>query len=302
MLSPMTVAKNKLRIAGCQFAVDGDVERNREQIAAQIREAAGIGARVAHFPEAALSGYAGVDLPDFSRMDWTKLQRATEHICREAAKHKIWVLLGSAHRLSDGRRPHNSLYVISDQGRVVDRYDKRFCTGASASDRSADLAHYTPGDHAATFEIDGVRCGALICYDYRFPELYRDLKRRGVELLFQSFHNARRDHQTFRRRNIWKHVVPATMVAHAATNYFWISAVNSTAKYSMWSSFFVQPDGRIAGRLEVHVPGVLIADVDPGLELWDASRPWRERAMQGALHSGELAGGDDPRSRDRTCL
>ena len=300
MLFTMTSQRTKLRIAGCQFAVDGEIDRNREQIVAQIREAAGLGARVAHFPEAALTGYAGVDLPDFSRLDWEKLHRATEEICREAARHKIWVLLGSAHRLSGDRKPHNSLYVISDQGRIVERYDKRFCTGGGPADVSTDLAHYTPGDHAAVFEIDGYRCGALICYDYRFPELYRDLKSRGVEVLFQSFHNARRDHQTFRRRNIWKHVVPATMVAHAATNYFWISAVNSTAKYSMWSSFAVQPDGRIAGRLEVHVPGVLVVDVDPSLKLWDASGPWRERAMQGRLHSGELA--DDPRSQDRTGL
>jgi len=296
----MTLEKTKLRIASCQFAVDGNIERNREQITAQIREAASLGARAAHFPEATLSGYAGVDVPDFSRLDWDQLRRATERICREAAKHKIWVLLGSAHRLSGRRLPHNSLYVISDEGRIVDRYDKRFCTGAGQVELSADLKHYTPGDRATVFDIDGFRCAALICYDYRFPELYRDLKRRGAEVLFQSFHNARRDHQTFRRRNIWKHVVPATMVAHAASNYFWISAVNSTAKYSMWASFMVQPDGRIAGRLEIHVPGILVVDVDRSLNLWDASAPWRERAMQGKLHSGELV--DDPRSRDRTCL
>jgi predicted amidohydrolase len=297
MLWPM---KSKFRVAGCQFAVDGDVERNREQIISQIREAASLKARVAHFPEAALSGYAGVDIPDLSRMDWDKLRKATESICREAGKHKIWVLLGSAHRLSDGHRPHNALYVISDEGRVIDRYDKRFCTGTDSLDASADLAHYSPGNHATTFDIDGYRCAALICYDYRFPELYRELKNLGVEVVFQSFHNARRDHQTFRHRNIWKQIVPATMMCHAATNYFWISATNSTAKYSMWSNFFVRPDGRITGRLEVHVPGVLLSDVDPTLELWDASGPWRERAMQGKLHSGELV--DDPRSLDRSCL
>lgn len=294
------VMRNTLRVAGCQFAVDGDVERNRDQILVQIREAASLGARVAHFPEAALSGYAGVDVDDLSRMDWDKLREATESICREAARRKIWVLLGSAHRLSGGNRPHNSVYVISDQGCIVDRYDKRFCTGGSCLDVTTDLAHYTPGDHAAIFEIDGYRCAVLICYDYRFPELYRNLKQRGVEVLFQSFHNARRDGQTFRRRNLWKQIVPATMMCRAATNSFWISATNSTAKYSMWANFFVRPDGRVTGRLEVHVPGVLISDVDPSLELWDASAPWRDRAMQGTLHSGELI--DDPRSRDRSCL
>jgi deaminated glutathione amidase len=295
MLDPM---KSKLRVAGCQFAVAGDIEFNRRQILAQIDEAAAAGARVVQFPEAALSGYAGVDVPDFSRLDWDALRRATDDIRHAAATRKVWVLLGSAHQLSDTNRPHNSVYVISDEGRTADRYDKRFCTGADGPQPEMDLKFYSPGDHAATFEVDGHRCGVLICYDYRFPELYRDLKRRGVEVVFQSFHNARRDHQTFRHRNIWKQIVPATMMCHAATNHFWVLAVNSSAKYSMWANFFVRPDGRIAGRLELHEPGVLIGEIDPELELWDAPAPWRTRAMQGTLHSGELV--DDPRSRDRT--
>jgi predicted amidohydrolase len=61
-----------------------------------------------------------------------------------------------------------------------------------------DLAHYTPGDHPSVWELRGVRCGALVCYDYRFPELYREYKREGVELVFHSFHAANvhlpRDH------------------------------------------------------------------------------------------------------------
>ncbi|HEV3022724.1 MAG TPA: carbon-nitrogen hydrolase family protein [Pirellulales bacterium] len=290
--------KSKLRVAGCQFSVAGDIESNRQQILAQIDEAAAAGARLVQFPEAALTGYAGVDVPDFGRLDWDALRRATDEICQIAAARKVCVLLGSAHRLSAPHRPHNSVYVISDTGRVIDRYDKRFCTGRDGDDAEMDLKHYSPGDHATIFEVDGHRCGVLICYDYRFPELYRDLKRRGVEVVFQSFHNARRDHQTFRHRNIWKQIVPATMMAHAATNHFWVLAVNSAAKYSMWANFFVRPDGRIAGRLELHEPGVLIGEVDPGLDLWDASAPWRDGAMQGILHSGELV--DDPRSRDRT--
>ena len=66
----------------------------------------------------------------------------------------------------------------------------------------------------------------------------------------------------------------------------------------MWANFFVRPDGRIAGRLELHETGVLIGDVDPDVVFWDASAPWRPRAMEGTLHSGELV--DDPRSKDRT--
>jgi predicted amidohydrolase len=292
--------KPVLRVAGCQFSVEADIGHNLSQILAQIQQAAEGGARVVHFSEAALSGYAGVDFDDISSLDWDALREATEQICHAAADANVWVLLGSTHRLSGNHLPHNSVYVISDRGEIVDRYDKRFCTGENEPEPKLDHRSYTPGNHATVFEVDGHKCGVLICYDYRFPELYRELKQRGVEILFQSFHNARRDYRTFHHRNIWREIVPATMMCHAATNYFWVSATNSTAKYSLWGSFFVRPDGRVIGKLPVHQPGVLISDIDPTLEIWDAAAPWRSRAIQGQLHSGELV--SDPRSQDRTCI
>ena len=83
------------------------------------------GARVAHFPEGSLSG------------------------CQLG----LWVVLGSAHRLSDSHKPHNSLYIISDAGRIVERYDKRFCSGDPGG-RSGDLAHYSPGGHFSVWDRD----------------------------------------------------------------------------------------------------------------------------------------------------
>lgn len=290
-----------LRVASCQFDVEADIAHNLAEILRLIGEAAADGARVAHFCETALSGYAGFDIPDTRALDWNALHEATSVICNAVRQANLWVLLGSTHRLSGDHLPHNSVYVISDEGHLVDRYDKRFCTGVDGDgDPSLDHQFYTPGNHATVFDVDGYRCGIAICYDYRFPELYRDLKRRGVEVLFQSFHNAHRDYRTYHYRNLWRELVPATMVTHAATNFFWTSAVNSTTKYSLWGSFFVRPDGRIIAKLPPHKPGLLLSDVDANLELWDASAPWRQRAMEGELHSGQLI--DDPRSEDRTCF
>ena len=99
----------------------------------------------------------------------------------------IWAVVGSAHRLSGTHKPHNSAYVIDDGGNVVDRYDKRFCSG-DVDEETGDLAHYSPGDHFSVWDIDGVRCAALICYDYRFPELHRQYNKLGAELVFHSFH------------------------------------------------------------------------------------------------------------------
>ena len=289
-----------LRVATCQFSVEADIHHNRRWILKQIDQAADGRAQVVHFSECALPGYAGVDIPHSKVIDWELLTQATAEIQQAAGRRKIWVLLGSSHRLSGNHKPHNSVYVIDPQGNIVTRYDKRYCTGACGPKTSLDLLYYSPGDHFTTFSIAGIKCGILICYDYRFPELYREYRKLGVDVLFQSFHNARRTVVDDSKYNIWKTIVPSTMSCRAAENYFWISANNSTARPSCWPSFTVQPDGAIVGRLSPHRPGVLFTDMKIGKGYFDPSAPWRDRTMNGVLHSGELV--NDPRSRDLTSL
>ncbi len=289
-----------LRIATCQFSVEGQVEHNRRWVLKQIAQAAEQSADVVHFSECALSGYAGVDLPGIADLDWTALADATRDVMAAAKQHRVLVLLGSTHQLDEKHKPHNCVYVINPKGQMVDRYDKRFCTGTVGKKTTLDLCHYSPGDRFVTFQVKGITCGVAICYDYRFPELYRGYKQLGVEVMFQSFHNARKTVAADPKYNIWKTIVPATMQCRAAENHFWISANNSTARPSCWGSFAVRPDGLIVGRLPRHRAGVLVTEMklDPGC--FDAPAPWRPAAMSGQLHSGQLV--DHPRSRDVTSV
>jgi deaminated glutathione amidase len=303
-----------LKVATCQFPVGADIGANLRHVRHQMTSANQRGARVAHFPEGSLSGYAGADFESFIGFDWDRLREAMTDVQEHARTLRIWVVLGSAHRLSGAHKPHNSLYVISDAGQIVDRYDKRFCAG-DPEEASGDLAHYSPGSHSSAWTIDDVRCGALICYDYRFPELYREYKRHGVELVFHSFHAAHASPERiatigngigseFERLNpAATHTypgitMPAAMVTAAACNHIWISCPNSSAPQSCWPAFFVRADGITIGRLRRNVPGVLVSTVDTGLELYDSTAPWRERSMAGTFHSGTLV--SDPRSDDRT--
>jgi len=289
-----------IRVATCQFSVEPEIAKNRRSVLRQMEEAAQHEVDVVHFSEAALSGYAGVDIPDCSVIDWEELVAATHDILDAAKRHRQWVLLGSTHRLSGECKPHNCVYVIDPKGKIVDRYDKRFCTGLGGKKPTLDLVHYTPGNRFVTFRVKGVACGVLICYDYRFPELYREYKKQGVQVLFQSFHNARSTVVADTKYDIWRTIVPATMSCRAAENHLWVSANNSTTRPSRWASFTVRPDGQIMGKLTKHKPGVLITDMPLDPTFFDAPGPWRERAMCGVLHSGELR--DDPRSSDVTCL
>lgn len=289
-----------IRVATCQFSVEGRIDSNRRRILKQIEESASEQADVVHFSECALSGYAGVDMPTITDLNWEELTAATRDVMAAARQHKVWVLLGSTHRLDDQHKPHNCVYVINPRGQIADRYDKRFCTGEAGRKPTLDLCHYTPGDRFVTFKVKGITCGVAICYDYRFPELFRGYKQLGVEVMFQSFHNARKTVAVDPKYNIWKTIVPATMQCRAAENHFWVSANNSTAKPSCWGSFAVQPDGEIVGRLPRHQTGVLLTDMTLNPACFDAPALWRPAAMSGQLHSGHLL--DHPRSRDTTTI
>src|SRR6202034_4269650 len=141
--------------------VTADIGANLRHLTRQMRQAASGGARVSHFCEGALSGYAGTDFDSFADFDWDRLADATAQVADQARQLHLWVVVGSAHRLSAPHRPHNSLYVIDDAGRLVERYDKRFCSG-DAEGTTGDLSHYSPGDHFSVWTVDGIRCGALI--------------------------------------------------------------------------------------------------------------------------------------------
>lgn len=304
----------KLTVATCQFPVDADIRRNLGCVLRQMAIAKRCGAHVAHFPECALSGYAGTDFASYEGFDWSLLEACARKVLEMARDLRLWVILGSTHRLMGRHKPHNSLYVITARWDLFDRYDKMFCAG-DATGKSGDLAHYSPGTHFSEFSIAGVRCGALICHDYRYPELYREYKRRRVELMFHSYHaghvapvrlRAMREgvglhlHRINNGSTLPEITMRAAMHAAASSNYMWISCSNSSARESCWPGFFVRPDGVVTGRLRLHTAGVLISTVDTKRRFYDSTAAWRDRAIRGVFHSGMMV--QDKRSEDRAVL
>lgn len=280
-----TGRKGMMRVASCQFPVSANIVENGNRILGQMREASALGATIVHFPECALSGYPGVDMKTLEGFNWDMLYRYTDTILDLANKLDIWVLLGSIHRVGDGFKPMNSLYLINPSGNIVDRYDKRFCT-------KGDLDYFSAGDHLVQFDLNGIRCGLLICFDIRFPELYREYKRLEVDFIFQSFYNARQ-----KPGGIHPRIMPVTAQARSATNHVYMSLSNSSAPHS-WPCHFITPDGLVLQKLETDKPGILISDVDLSDSFYDASRHFRKAALNGSLSSGETP--DHPRCRDRT--
>ena len=280
--------RGKIRIATCQFSESYQPRRNAAIIRRYIAAAKKRSADVVHFHECAMSGYGGrITRLDY---DWAALREATESILEEARRCKVWVVLGSSHPLTPPHKPHNSLYLISPAGKIVDRYDKRFCT-------SAELSCYTPGDHFTVFTINRIKCALLICYDIRFPELYCELYKLGVKVIFQSFHNAAGQCND---ENIHQHIMRQTLQAHCGVNAMWASGTNSSAYYSRWPGVFITPDGMIDAQLHRNKPGLMVNTADTSKDYYNASGRYRKLAMRGILHSGRCV--KDPRSASHKCL
>jgi deaminated glutathione amidase len=263
---------NKLRIATAQFPVSGNIGGNLKYMVGIMEQAKTNDAHVVHFPECCLGGYAGEDFKTWTNYDWKLLKNADDNVRQLARKLGIAAIYGTNAlvRTNDVR---NRLKYVSKTGECMAYYDKRFCT-------PVDMQYYKPGRRFATFTLNGFRCGLLICFDVRFPELYRAYKRLRVQMMFHSFYQARTE-----KKSNHSNIIRASLQAHAATNYLFISGNNSSAYYQMWPSVFILPDGTIGKSCRRHGASLLIHEISSDDKYYDASLMYRESAMSGVLNS-----------------
>ncbi|MFC3785482.1 putative amidohydrolase [Sphingopyxis italica] len=148
--------------------------------------------------EAAAQGAAVAFLPEMSLLLDRDRARSGGHIAREAdspwpsalqamaQKHRIWLHSGSMPLLADdGERRVNRSHVIAADGDIRARYDKihMFDVSLPSGENWRESATYVGGDALAVVETPLGRMGLSICYDLRFPELYRALADRGAAVI-----------------------------------------------------------------------------------------------------------------------
>ena len=85
---------------------------------------------------------------------------------------------GRAATVRDGK-VFNTSYVFDREGTCIARYDKTHLFSPMGEN-----VCFTPGADLCTFSLDGVKCGLILCYDIRFPELTRSLALKGIDMLF----------------------------------------------------------------------------------------------------------------------
>ena len=109
---------------------------------------------------------------------------STDRFTALAKKHKVSLLLGSILEKTTGAKAYNTSVFIDPRGRIASKYRKIHLFDARIGDKIVREAEcFLAGRRPATANIGEFKAGLSICYDLRFPGLYQDYGRKGVEIL-----------------------------------------------------------------------------------------------------------------------
>jgi predicted amidohydrolase len=155
-----------VKIAAAQIACSlGDVDANVRKIRDFSERAKDAGAELIVFPEMADTGYAMPVIQACAR-PWT--EGAVPELQKIAKDHAIAIVCGVSER--DGDSIYNSQVFIDANGKVIGSYRKtHLFTGVPIGEDKC----FSPGNELKSFPFGGLRLGLSICYDLRFPEVYR---------------------------------------------------------------------------------------------------------------------------------
>jgi predicted amidohydrolase len=253
-----------LRIAVAQSTVREDptdadgLRASGAEIRGFIKEAAKAGARLVHFTEGAICfpskyvmselGPDEVGAADWSKADWAVLQDELDKIAALSGELGIWTVIPSVHQVPDAR-PYNSIYVVSDQGKVVDRYDERMLSTTKIT------WMYTPGTKPLTFEVDGYRFGLALGLDVLFPEVFTEYDQLDVDAVLVSYSTS---------GSTGNETVPTQARGAAVANTYWISLAVPANPAAGAESWVVDPSGNLAAEAP--------ADASPGIAVTDLHR------------------------------
>ncbi len=247
----------RVRVAAVQMSAGADKQENIETAIGLIERAAAMGATLVSLPEtwtymgdSAGTRDNGEPIPG----------PTTERLAQAARKHRIWLHGGSILEIAPGEpRVFNSTVVIDPDGNLAGQYRKIHLFDVSIGDDviSQESATVAPGDDVVVVDMGGVRLGLTICYDLRFPELYRLLALQGAEIIAvpAAFHyHTGKDH--------WD----VLLRARAIENQVFVLAANACGSHpggwkSHGRSMVVDPWGVVLATAG-DGPGVCVAECD----------------------------------------
>lgn len=247
------------RAACLQLNSGNDLDANLAHVQSRIREAADGGAQFVLSPEYALmlDGSGRTMRERALDQDGGQPLRTLQSLAREL---RVWLLIGSLTVRTDEERIANRSYLISAQGGIAATYDKIHMFDVTLPDGKVirESSAYRPGDRAVVADTPWGKVGLTVCYDLRFPALFRSLAQAGA--LFISVPSS------FQRQTGKAHW-HALLRARAIENESFIFAPAMCGDHpgnrqTYGHSLIIDPWGDILAEAGEDV-GIVYADIDP---------------------------------------
>jgi predicted amidohydrolase len=249
-------AHDTLRVALVQLDAGDDVELNVAIAASLADEAAAGGARFVALPE--YLQFRGPD--DGYRASARPVPGPwTEPFAAVARARRAWILAGSlAERSDDPARPFNTSVLVAPDGSIAARYRKIHLFDVDVDNGPADREsdRVSPGDRAVIADVDGIRFGLSICYDLRFPELYRALALAGAEVLTVPANFTERT-----GRDHWEVLLRARAIENGAYVLAPAQIGGPPSQPAFGRSMIVDPWGTVIAQAADRV-GIVTAELD----------------------------------------
>jgi len=255
----MSPSVQPFTVACVQVNASNDMAANIETATRLIRDAAARGADFVLLPETVVM------------MEWgreaslAKAMPEDTHVARKAfmalaAELKIWLHAGSLSILKENGKIANRSYVIDPTGKIVGSYDKihMFDVNLGGGEQYNESATFDAGAKAVTVDLPWGRLGLSICYDVRFPHLYRHLAQAGAHFLtvpsaFTKVTGEAHWHVLLRARAI---ETGCFVFAPAQTG------THTGGRQTFGHALIISPWGEVLADAGTE-PGIIMAKIDP---------------------------------------
>ncbi len=253
----MTESRERMRVAAVQTVAGGDVAANLAQAEPLIGQAVAEGARLVVLPEYfGIFGARATDKLAVRETEGSGVQQA--FLARLARVHGIWLVGGTVPLASaDPARVRSACLMYGPDGQRIARYDKihlfAFTRGEERYDEGMTIA---PGTEVVTVDLPCGRVGLSVCYDLRFPELYRGMGTLALILVPSAF--------TATTGAAHWHLL---LRARAVENQCYVLAaaqggLHPGGRRTYGHSMLIDPWGVIVAERD-DGPGIVVGDVDP---------------------------------------